>query len=206
MSYIPIANAVKYTKMSATILKTMQKSLPGVASVGIYQSGAKQLDKVNGNLHDFVIDSFINTVFGSAIFGGLRGLSLAADKMELWNLRNLAKESIKGVDFKFELGAKNEIKGVKAFSTDKNLSAAEVDKAQEIANSAFLKGGIFKIPFLGEGILKLKGAPVIGSPLIAMANSTYEIERAFIDRAADHSFWRKGIEQKEAPPKASSIS
>ena len=202
ISYIPIANAVKYTKMSPTILKTMQKSLPGVASVGIYQSGAKQLDKVNGNLHDFVIDSFINTVFGSAIFGGLRGLSLAADKMELWNLRNLAKESIKGVDFKFELGAKNEIKGVKAFSTDKNLSAAEVDKAQEIANSAFLKGGIFKIPFLGEGILKLKGAPVIGSPLIAMANSTYEIERAFIDRAADHSFWRKGIEQKEASPKS----
>lgn len=203
ITYIPIANGVKYGKMATTFLKGMQKAFPGVAAIGTYQAGAKELDKVNGNLHDFVINSFVNTVFGTAIFGGLKAGALALDKMELWNLRKIAKDGLDGIDFKFELGEKNEVKGIKAFdTTGGDLSAAKVSQAQEIANASFLKGGLFKIPYVGEGFLKLQGAPIIGSPLVAMVNSWSSIERAFIDRMADHSFWRKGVEKNEASPKS----
>lgn len=203
INLIPIAGEVKYAKFAPTIMRSIARSFPGVAAYSVIQSGAKELDKVNGNLHDFVVDTFINMAFGSALFGGLKGGALLLDKMELWNLRGLAKDSMKGIDFKFELGEKSEILGIKAFDeTGGSLSAAEVSKAQEIANAAFLKGGLFKIPYLGAGVLAIKGAPIIGSPLIAMANSSYAIERAFIDRAADHSFWRKGTKEGEASPKS----
>lgn len=193
VNLLPIGIGVKYARLSTTILKTMQKTLPGMAAVGTIQSASKQLDKVNGNLHDFVLDAFINTIFGTALFGAFKGVSLAGEKMELWNLRDLAKSSIKGVDFKFDLGKKGEINGIKAFDTTGNLSAAEVSYAQELANTSFHKSGLFKIPYVGQGLLTLKGAPVIGSPAIRMMNSTYETTRAFIARANDTSSVTKGV-------------
>ena len=199
INLIPIVGELKYARFAPTILKNAARAFPGLAAAATLQSGARQLDRVNGNLSDFVRDAVINSVFGSALFGGFKAGALALDKMELWNLRKLATP---GIDYKMALGPKGEITGITAFDIKGGLSAQEVSYAQEIANSSFLKSGFFKIPYAGSALLALKGAPVIGSPLIAMINSAYKVERAFIDRAADHSFYRTGIEKGEASPKS----
>ena len=193
VSWIPIVGWTKYAKFAPTIMKSASKAFPGIAAAGIIQSAAKELDSVNGNLSNFVLDAGINTVIGTAIFGGIGAGALALDKMQLWGLKDLLQESMKGIEFKFNVGEKGEVIGFKAVDTTGNLSAAEVNHAQEIADSSFHKSGIFKIPYLGTGIIKLAGAPYIGSPLIQMLNSHYEIERAFADRSVDHSILTKGV-------------
>jgi hypothetical protein len=202
ISYIPIAGEVKYAKFAPTILKTAARAFPGLAAVGIAQSGAKQLDKVNGNLHDFVIGAAVNTVFGMGIFGAFKGASLALDKMELWNLRGIAASSIKGVDFKFNLGEKGDIQGIKAFDTTGSLSAAEVSYAQELADSSFNKSGFFKIPYVSDAAIKLAGAPYVGTPIMQMINSPYMTVRGFIDRAAEHGILTKGVAEGGTKPKS----
>src|SRR5580698_9524729 len=92
MSYIPIIGLAKYAKFSPTILKSVQQTLPGVATYSVVQSAAEQTDKINGNLQDFFTHAAINTVFATAIFGGLAATGLSIEKMNLWNLRNLGKE------------------------------------------------------------------------------------------------------------------
>lgn len=202
VSYIPIAGWVKYAKFAPTILKTAARTFPGLAAAGVIQAGAQQLDKVNGNLHDFIIDSAVNTVAATAIFGGFSGVSLALDKMEMWNLKDILSSHIKGIDFNHEMNDKGEITGIKAIDTTGNLSAANVTYAQDLANSSFAKTGFFKIPYIGNAALSLKGYPGIGSPLLNMLNSPYQTIRGFIDRAADHSIITQGIAQGGVRPKS----
>lgn len=202
ISYIPIAGWAKYGKFAPTILNAAARSFPGLATAGVIQAAGKELDKINGNMQNFVIDSAVNTVFGLSIFGGAAGLSLAAEKMELWNLRDIAKSYIKGVDFKHVMDEKGEITGIKAIDTTGNLSAAEVSYAQQLADSSFSKSGFFKIPYLGDAVLNIKSYPGIGSPLLAMLNSPYKTVRGFIDRAADHSILTKGIAEGGVKPKS----
>jgi hypothetical protein len=202
VSYIPIAGWVKYAKFAPTMLKAASKALPGVATAGVLQAGGRELDKVNGNMHDFIVDSAVNTIFGTAIFAGLGTGALALDKMELWNLKDISKSFVKGIDFKHVMDEKGEITGIKAFDTTNSLSAAEVSYAQELADSSFHKGGFFKIPYLGDAVLSIKSYPGIGSPLLNMLNSSYSTVRGFIDRAADHSIWTKGQEEGGVKPRS----
>jgi len=202
VSYIPIAGWAKYAKFAPTMLKAAQKSLPGVATAGVLQAGGKELDKVNGNMHDFVVDSAINGIFGTAIFGGLGAGALALDKMELWSLKDISKSFVKGIDFKHVMDEKGEITGIKAFDTTGSLNAAEVSYAQELADSSFNKSGFFKIPYLGDALLSVKSYPGIGSPLLNMLNSSYTTVRGFIDRAADHSIITKGVAEGGVKPKS----
>lgn len=202
ITWIPIANYVKYAKIAPTIFKAAMRSIPGTASASVLMSAANQMDKVNGNLHDFVVEAGINTVFASTLFGLFGGVGVAADRMQLWRLKDLAKGWAKGIDFKLSVGEKGEIKGYQAFDTSGSMGAAEVDYYQKMANSSFHMGGIFKLPYVGPGILHLAGAPFGGSPLIAMFNSRYMTERAFIDRAADHGFVTEGVAKGETQPKS----
>lgn len=202
INLIPIVGQVKYAKFAPTVLKAAARAFPGVLAAGTIQSAAKEADKISGNLQDFVIDAAVNTVFGSAIFGAFKGASLGLDKMELWNLRGIASSTIKGVDFKLATNEAGEVTGIKAFDTTGSLSAKEVHYAQELADSSFNKSGFFKIPYIGDGVLKLKSYPGIGSPLLAMLNSPYDTVKGFINRAADHTILTKSVANGEASPKS----
>jgi hypothetical protein len=202
VGWIPILGAAKYAKLGTTFMKSAARALPGIAGFSAIQSGAKELDRTNGNLSDFVLEAGINTVIGTAVFGGIGVGALALDKMEIWNLRNVTKDWVNGINYKLAIDEKGKVTGIKAFDTTNSLSAAQVSRAQEIANSSFNKSGFFKIPYVGTGLLMLKGAPIIGSPLVNMINSPYKTVRAFIDRAADHSFITEGVAKGETQGKS----
>jgi len=200
VNLIPIAGWVKYAKFAPTMIESAARALPGIATTSIIQSGARQLDRVNGNLQDFVIDSGVNTAFGTVLFGGLGAGALALDHMELWNLKGISSFTAKGGDFKFNLNDKGEVEGIRAFDATGDLSAAEVSYAQDLANSAFSKSGVFKIPYVGAGILNLKTLPYVGSPLLQMLTSTSKVMNGVADRVADHFITTKGVAEGGTAP------
>jgi len=206
MTYIPIAGWVKYGKISSSLVMSAAKAIPGATTYGVLSSAAEQMDKVNGNMHDFVVDSFVKTAFAAALFGGIGAAASLSEKMALWDLKGLAKAHIDGMDFKFTTDEAGKITGYKAVDTTGGLSAEKVSFYQDMADSTFYKSGVFKIPYVGAGIIKMAGMPVFGSPLINLINSSSTVMRSFIDRVADHNFITKGVaEGAVAPKKFSSL-
>lgn len=201
MTYIPIVGWSKYANVSSSFLMSAARSLPGGASYAVLSSVAEQMDKVNGNVHDFLVDSFVKTVFSTVLFGALGAGASLTEKMALWELKDLAKATIEGVDFKFKVNEKGEINGYQLVDTTGGLSAEKVSYYEDMAKSQFNKSGVFKIPYVGEGIIKLAGMPVFGSPLINLINSKSQVVRAFIDRIADHNFITKGVAEGEVAPR-----
>lgn len=201
LNWIPIVNGIKYAKLSSSVFSATARIFPSALAIGTLSAGAREADKTTGNLKDFVNESAIDTLFATALFGvggGIAGNTL--EKMNLWDLRRLSLPFLKGVDYKLATDDKGVITGVKAFDATGSAGAAEVSKAQEMADQSFLKSGFFKIPYVGQGLLTLKGLPVIGSPQIHMANSPYATVRSFIGLAADTAYITHGIEAgKEAP-------
>ena len=200
LSYVPIVGWAKYAKFAPTFLQSALRAAPGMATYGVINAAGNQLDKVNGNLEDFAKDAFVSTVFGTVLFGGIGTASLAADKLELWNLRNLAKDHIDGIDYRLHLNDLGKVVGIKAVDTTGNLSAARMNYAQELADSSFHKSGIFKVPYLGEAVKKFISLPVLGSPQIDLFNSPYQTMRGLIDRVASHSFITKGLAEGKTAP------
>ena len=201
VSYIPIVGWAKYAKFAPTIFKTAARALPGVASTAIIQSAAKQVDLINGNMEDFLVDSAVNTVFGVALFGGLGAAGLSVEKMNLWNLRKFANAEIDGAGFKMAVDEEGRITGFQAFDkTGGNLSAAKVTYYQDLANSQFEKSGVFKVPYLGEGLYRFLTMPVLGTPLPKLLNSKYANLRGFVDRAVDHNIITKALANGETSP------
>lgn len=200
MTYIPIAGWVKYGKLSSSFIKSAARSIPGGATYGVLSSASEQLDKVNGNLHDFMIDSFIRTAFSTVLFGGIGAGASLTEKMELWNLRNFAKAEVDGVTFKLKTNEKGNIQGFETINTG-GLSAQKLSFYEDMAKSSFNKSGVFKVPYVGEGIIKLAGMPVFGSPLVNLINSKSQVVRAFIDRVADHNFVTQGVAEGEVAPR-----
>lgn len=200
INLIPIVGWTKYAKLAPTFFKGMMRAFPGMAAYSVISSGANQLDKVEGNVTNFLIDAGVDTVFGSALFGlgGIAAVTL--DKMEMWNLRKLTSAYLKGVDYKFSTDEKGVVNGIKAFDTTGNVNADEVSYAQDLANSSFYKGGLFKIPYIGDAIIKVKGAPIIGSPLVNMLNSSYKTVAGFADRVVDHGIITKNIAEGGTAP------
>lgn len=208
MSYIPIVGWAKYARFAPTIFKTAAKVFPGIATYAVAQSAATQANKINGNMSEFLTDSFINTVTGTVLFSGFGAVGLAFDKLELWNLRGLSKSYVDGIDYKIATDEEGKVTGFKAFSNapNDNLSAARVNFAQELADSSFQKSGLFKIPYVGDAALKFFSMPVLGTPLPKLLNSPFKTLRGFVDRAMDHSIITKGLEEgKVAPQKFSSL-
>lgn len=207
ISYIPIVGVAKYAKFAPSILKSAQRALPGVAAYSVLSSAAKQTDRINGNLSDFAKDAFINTVFGTALFGVGGALGLSADKLQLWNLRKMASGGIDGIDYKLAADADGKVTGFKAVDTTGGLSAQKVSYYQDLADSSFSKSGFFKIPYLGAGIshildMKVPGTNFyFGSQLRSLLSSSSNVVRGYIDRIADHSIITKGVEEGQAAPK-----
>lgn len=199
-NYIPIIGWAKYGKFSPTILKSATNAFPGMAVTSVLQNAANQADQVNGNLPDFLTNSLVETVMGTTLFAGLGAAGLSADKMGLWGIRKYAVEHLSGIDFKLNLNDQGMVDGYKAIVTGEAKSAAKVDFAQDMANSAFDKSGLFKIPYLGDATLKFMSMPILGTPLPRLLTSKFKALSAFVDRAIDHNFITKGMREGQAAP------
>lgn len=200
ISYIPIVGWVKYAKLAPTAIKSAQRALPGIATAAVLQSGAKQADKANGNLTDFFTEAFVNTVAGTVLFGGIGAAAVTLEKMELMNLTKYAKNYMDGIDFKLNVNAKGIIDGFKAVDVDGSLSAAKVSFAQDLADSAFAKSGVFKIPYVGEAVTRFLTLPILGTPLPKLLTSSIDAFNAAFDRILDHTLITKGNLEGRASP------
>lgn len=201
MTYIPVVGWAKYAKLAPTFFKSAMRALPGVGLYSIASSGAEQADKINGNMTDFLTDSFVRTTMGTVLFGALGAGSLFTDKMALWGLRDFAKSTVEGIDFKLATDEAGKVTGFKAFDTTDSLSAAKVSFAQDLADSTFSKQGVFKIPYVGEALTRFLTLPGFGTPLPALLNSPFKTVRGFVDRVADHSIITKRVAEGEVAPR-----
>ncbi len=200
MSYIPIIGLAKYAKFAPTILKSIQKTLPGAATYSVVQAAAEQTDKISGNLQDFFTHAAINTVFTTAIFGGIGAIGLSMDKMNLWNLRKLGKEYLDGIGFHLKVDEKGKLTGFKAVDEIGGLSAQKVSFAQTMADSEFSKSGVFKLPYIGKGVYNFLSMPILGTPLPKLLNSSSKVVSTFADRVLDHTIITKGLAEGKVSP------
>lgn len=196
-SIIPIAGQVKYARYAPTILNSMARAVPGVALGSAAYNANINATKDAGNLENFVVNTFADTVFGTVFSGAIAGASRVIDSGALWDLRKTLNPIYHGIDFKVKVNPEGEFKGYQAVDTTGSLSAAQVNYAQDFADSTFAKTGLFKIPYFGEGALKFFG---VFNPLVRMINSPYQSVRGFADRTADHSFITEGNLQGKAAP------
>lgn len=198
-NFIPIAGVATKAKVSSSFFNAMVKSYPGVLAASAIREGAMQMDKQDGNLGDFVKDTFVDSAFGTVFFGGLSGASSLLNVSEFNRLKEFSKKYLKGIGFEYIVSKEGELTGFKAIdTTGGSVSAAEVTKAQEMADSAFYKGGLFKIPYVGKGALHLLSGNIpgisyfTGSPLVTLLTSKYKSAAAFANSAFDHFITTEG--------------
>ncbi len=208
---IPLAGFVKYSKVGSTGLKTMMKMAPSLTAAAAIRSGAEQVDKVGGNLQDFVIGTFVDAIVSTSLFGAAGAVATGFDKIQLQKLSEYGKKYIKGIDFNWKIDKSGVVKGFEAKARDNTVSAAQVSFAQEMADSSFYKGGIFKIPYVGDATLRILSGqapwsddmPMLGalnptirflasSPLIQGLTSPYNSVKAFFDTHFDHYITTEG--------------
>lgn len=196
-SLIPIAGAVKYAKYAPTFLNAAMRAAPGMLLSSAIRETAEATQDVDPTLEKWAVNTFADSVFGSVFMGGLAAGSKALDAGKVWNLRKLLPETYKGVEFNAVVDKEGIVTGVKAVDSTGSLSAAEVDKAQEMANSAMAMTGIFGIPVVGEKAAKFFS---FISPAVRMKTSRFKSVNAIADRVSDSGIITTGnIEGAPSP-------
>ena len=211
-NFIPLSAIATKAKVGSSFISSAMKVAPGILAASAIHEGAAQMDKIDGNLPDFLKDTFIDSAFGVTFFGAFGAASTLVNISELNRLKQFARDSLDGIGFNFKVDKKGNLKGFDAVdTTGGSVSAAKVTRAQEHADAAFYKGGIYKIPYVGEtaanvlsgnvgnlpGIrevpfLKNSFNYLFGSPLMLLKTSDYKSANAFADAAFDHFITTEG--------------
>lgn len=198
-NWIPLAALATKAKVASGAINSIVKNLPFITGGAAIRAGSQQMDKVDGNLPDFLKDSFVDAAFGTLFFGVIGGSSSLINLSEFNGLKENAKKYLQGISYEHVVNPKGELKGFKAVdTTNGSISAAKVTMAQELADSAFHKGGLFKIPYVGDASLALLSGNVpgfkylFGSPLVRLKTSKYKSASAFADNAFDHFITTEG--------------
>lgn len=198
-NFIPIAAVAAKAKVGSSFLNAMIKAFPGTLAASAVREGAQQMDKQDSSLGDFVKDTFVDAAFGTAFFGSLGAGKALLNVSEFNRLKDFSKKYLKGVGYEYIVNKEGALTGFKAVdTTGGSIGAAEVTKAQELADSAFYKGGLFKIPYVGTAALHLLSGNVpgfkylFGSPLIQLKISKYKNANAFADAGFDHFITTEG--------------
>lgn len=201
-TYIPIMSQMKFASMGKNAMQAIARAAPGAAAYGFGSSFAEEVDKINGNWKDALYDGAIRSVFGTALFSAGPALSLAADKLQLWQLKSYVSDAVNGIGYRLKVGEKGEVAGMEAYDMTPNGSAGadRVKLAQDKADSAFHKGGLFKVPYIGKAAEYAMSNSFIGSPAMSMLNSPFQTVRAVIDLAYDHGITTKGLVAGNAKP------
>jgi hypothetical protein len=220
-NFIPLTAIATKAKVGAGFIEGALKNGLGLSVAAAIHEGAAQIDKIDGNLPSFLKDTFIDTVFGMAFYGGFGAAKSLVNVVEFNNLKKFARESLDGIGFNYKVDKEGNLKGFEAIDTTGGyaLNAARVTRAQELADAAFFKGPIFKIPYLGTAVLKTitgnfsndipgfrtigKGLEyLLGSPLIKLKTSDYPEANAFADAAFDHFITTEGEAKGGVRPKS----
>lgn len=198
-NFIPLAAILSKAKVGAGFVSATARNAPGMIAASVMREGAREMDKVDGNLPDFLKNTFVDAAFGTVFMGLLGGAKPFMNMIELEKIKDFSKQYLKGISYEFVVNAKGDLKGFRAVDiSGGSVSASEVKKAQELADAAFYKGGLFKIPYVGTASLALLSGNipgfryVFGSPLIQLKTSRYKSANAFADAAFDHFITTEG--------------
>lgn len=196
---IPLTSLATKAKVGAGFLSGSIRSIPGISIASAVHEGAKQMDSDAPKLQEFLKNTFIDTAFGVSFFGALGAGKSILNRIEFNNIKEFARKYLDGIGYDYVIDKKGNLKGFRAVdTTGGSLSAAEVTKAQEHADAAFYKGGLFKIPYLGEAALRVVSGNIpglehyLGSPLIEVFLSKYKAAHAFVNSAFDHFITTEG--------------
>jgi hypothetical protein len=196
---IPLGLGATMAKVGTGFISTALKTAPGILAASAIHEGAAEMDKIDGNLPNFLKDTFIDAAFGTVFFGAAGAGKSLLNISEFNRLKQFARDSLDGIGFNYKVDKDGVLKGFEAVdTTGGSLSAAQVTKAQEHADSAFYKGGIFKVPYLGKATLAVVSGNIpglkylMGSPLIQLKASDYKAANAFADAGFDHFITTEG--------------
>jgi len=205
---IPLASIATKAKFGTGFVSAVLKSSPSILAASAIHEGAVQMDKVEGNLSEFLKDTFIDTAFGVTFFGLIGGGKSLINLVEFNKLKQFGRDWLDGIGFNYKVDKKGNLLGFEAVDTTGSLSAAKVTRAQEHADSAFYKGGLFKLPYVGDVALaavsgNIPGLKYIfGSPLVQLKTSDYKAANAFADAAFDHFITTEGEAKGGVRPKS----
>jgi len=208
-NFIPLASIATKAKVASGFISAFMRSSPGILAAAAIHEGANQIDKVDGNLPDFLKDTFIDAAFGMTFFGAIGAGKSLINIAEFSKLKQFGRDWLDGIGFKYKVNEKGDLEGFQAVdTTGGSLSAAKVTRAQEHADAAFYKGGIFKIPYVGNAALaaisgNIPGIKYIfGSPLVQLKMSDYKAANAFADAGFDHFITTAGEAAGGVRPKS----
>lgn len=199
-SLIPIAGWVKGAKLSTTFLQGLPKVAGTMAVSAAAHNAVLETSKISGNLHDWAINTFLDSVFGTAFMGVHLGYNVGTEAGKLFNARKIMAVENQGIRTTPVVNEKGVVTTYKAVKTDSSVSAAEVDKAQAFIDAALTKSDLYAIPYIGTTIDKTLGTSLkwVGkaiNPIIRMSLSPYETVRGLIGNVAESSFITEGIKQ-----------
>lgn len=193
-NFIPFATIATKAKVGQGFLSNAIKMFPGMLGASAIREGAFEADKTDRSLPEFIKNTFVDAAFASVFFGGLGGaIKSSVNLAEFNKLKDFAKANLNGIGFIYKISEEGEVAGFKAvMMPGEALNAAKLTRAQEQADAAFYKGGLFKVPYLGTGALNLISGNVpgfeyiAGSPLVRLLTSKYPAAAAFANSAFDH--------------------
>lgn len=207
--FYPLTAIATKAKVGTSFISNLTKNVPGLLGASAIREGAHEMDKIDGNVADFLKDTFIDAAFGTIFFGAIGAGKSLVNNFELNSLKQFARDHLDGVGFNFRVDKAGNLKGFEAVdTTGGSLSAAKVTRAQEQADAAFYKGGLFKIPYVGTASLALISGNIpgfkylLGSPLIQLKTSEYKAANAFADAAFDHFITTEGEAKGGVRPKS----
>jgi hypothetical protein len=197
---IPVTTGASLLKVSSSFVSGALKSVAGVTTAAAIREGANQLDSTQPKLANFLKDTFIDSAFGLCFFGSIGAAKTFVNLAEMNSLKSFARNFLDGIGFDHVVNDKGELTGFKAvdLGTNEAMNAAKVNRAQEQADAAFNKSGLFKIPYLGATALSLVSGNIpgfkylFGSPLVQLKTSKYKAANLFADIGFDHFITTEG--------------
>lgn len=207
--FIPLTAIATKAKVASGFISNVTKNIPGLLGASAVREGAYEMDKIDGNVSNFLKDTFIDTAFATTFFGGLGASKSLLNLSELNRLKKFSRDSLDGIGFNYKIDKEGNLKGFQAIdTTGGSLSAAKVTRAQEHADAAFHKGPLFKIPYVGAASLAAVSGNIpglqyfLGSPLVRLKTSKYKAANAFADSAFDHFITTEGEAKGQVRPKS----
>lgn len=196
LSFIPMANSLRYAKWGEDIFQSMIKTAPTVAIGSLAYTAGIDATTTGKTMEDFAIDAAINTLAGIALTGAAHGVGRLLRGGQMYEARNALRMNFEGIEAVQKVSPEGLDLGLVARAAPNSAAnAMEVTRAQEFLDSRLAKRGLLAIPYVGttieKGVAKM-------SPIVRGLTSEWGPMRSLMNRMADHSIETGGIARGEA--------
>ena len=188
-SLIPFAATVKYANLGSRVLANTARVAPSLAISAAAHEAATQVGHDSFDVSDLAFDTMRDTIFGSALLGAGIGLGKGFEGYKMYRGKQTLNAVNEGVTI--EPNIKNGIfqnTYTVVPSKGQSVSAAVVDKWQEVFDNSLVMEGAFAIPVIGNLFTKL-------NPVVRGLNHSYGTIRMWTNKIVDHSLNIEGVKK-----------